>query len=49
MNCSEIKKLIPIYLDNSSLSQENQWIKEHVIGCPSCQQELVAYQKTWAL
>jgi len=49
MNCQEIKKLIPIYLDGELQHQESHSVREHLTGCPACQKELEAFEASWAM
>ncbi|MCK5081630.1 MAG: zf-HC2 domain-containing protein [Candidatus Omnitrophica bacterium] len=49
MDCQEIKKLIPVYLDKELEPQESQQVREHLSGCPSCQKELEAFEESWAM
>jgi len=49
MDCHAIEKLIPLYLDEELDSQEYQFVKGHLAGCPICQKELQAFEKSWAM
>ena len=49
MDCQGIKKLIPMYLDKELEPQEIQQVREHLSGCPSCQKEFEAFEKSWAM
>lgn len=49
MDCQEIKKLIPVYLDKELEPQESQQVREHLSGCPACQKELEAFEESWAM
>lgn len=49
MDCQEIKKLIPVYLDKELEPQESQQVREHLSGCPVCQKELEAFEESWAM
>ena len=49
MDCQEIKKLIPIYLDKELEAKERQQVMEHLSVCPACQKEFEAFEKSWAM
>ena len=49
MDCHAIEKLIPLYIDEELDSQEYQSVKAHLAGCPICQKELQAFEKSWAM
>ena len=49
MDCQEIKKLIPAYLDKELGPQESQQVREHLSGCPGCQKEREAFEESWAM
>ena len=47
MNCPNVQKLIPLYLDNQLKDNELQVVKSHINGCSHCQKEIELYQKSW--
>lgn len=49
MDCQEIKKLIPIYLDKELEPKESQQVKEHLSACSACQKEFEAFAESWAM
>ncbi len=49
MNCQEVKKLMPVYLDKELEPQESQLVKDHLAGCPACQNELEIFERSWAM
>lgn len=49
MNCAEIKKMIPVYLDGEMEPQQKQMVKEHLSSCPVCMKELLAFEKSWEM
>ena len=49
MNCAQVKKLIPVYLDGELEGDEIRLVKEHLAACPACQQEMRAFEKSWEM
>ena len=49
MDCHEIKKLIPLYLDHELGEFEQQQVEAHVQNCPDCQREAREIEKSWEL
>ena len=49
MDCQEIKKLIPVYLDNELEPLESQQVRDHLSGCLACQKESEALKESWAM
>lgn len=49
MDCQEIKKLIPIYLDQELGATEHQQVKAHLHICPDCRAEARLLEKSWDL
>lgn len=49
MNCAQVKKLIPVYLDGELEGEEIRQVKDHLAGCPNCREELQAFEKSWAM
>jgi predicted anti-sigma-YlaC factor YlaD len=49
MDCREIIKLIPAYLDGELGLQEGRSVKDHLDGCPACRKELEAFERSWAV
>jgi len=40
VECKKIKKLLPLYLDNTLTSGEKQMVERHLKGCPTCRARL---------
>ena len=49
MQCDEIKKLLPSFLDDELESEERTNIQVHLSSCVNCQNELKAYRRSWEL
>ncbi|MEJ2220988.1 MAG: zf-HC2 domain-containing protein [Desulfobacterales bacterium] len=49
MDCHEIKKLIPLYLDHELGEVDQQQVDAHVQNCPDCQREAREIEKSWEL
>lgn len=49
MNCKEIQENLSLYLDKSLTMEELNTVNKHLAGCPDCQKELEALEKTIAL
>jgi predicted anti-sigma-YlaC factor YlaD len=49
MECHEIKKLIPVFLDHELSDADDQQVKAHLLNCPDCQREARAIEKSWDL
>jgi anti-sigma factor RsiW len=49
MDCHEIKKLIPLYLDHELGEVDRQRVEGHVQSCPDCRREARAIEKSWDL
>ena len=49
MSCTEIKKLIPVYLDGELGQEETLLVKEHIASCAACQKELHALERSWKM
>ena len=49
MDCSEIKKLIPIYLDGELEADEHQRVQSHLDTCAECNKEAHAIQSAWEM
>ncbi len=49
MNCTEIKKLIPVYLDGELGQEETQLVKGHIASCAACQKEQHALERSWKM
>ncbi|MDP2652492.1 MAG: zf-HC2 domain-containing protein [Candidatus Omnitrophota bacterium] len=47
MNCKNVKKMIPSYLDEDLKPAEREEVKNHLPSCESCRQEVLAYEKSW--
>lgn len=49
MDCSEVKKLIPIYLDGELEADEHQRVQSHLDTCADCRREARAIQGAWEM
>ncbi|CAB1074415.1 hypothetical protein D1AOALGA4SA_2234 [Olavius algarvensis Delta 1 endosymbiont] len=49
MDCSESKKLIPIYLDKGLAADEHQRVQSHLDTCAECRTEARAIQSAWEM
>ena len=49
MDCHEIRKLIPLYLDHELGEVDQQQVDAHVQNCPDCQREAREIEKSWEL
>ena len=49
MNCQQIRKLIPVYLDDELAAADRQRVAEHLQTCADCRAEARAIEKSWAL
>ncbi len=49
MDCQEIKKLIPVYLDDELEATERQRVAAHLRACADCRAEARAIEKSWEL
>ena len=49
MDCREIKKLIPLYVDHELSDADDQQIEAHLLDCPDCRREARAIEKSWDL
>ena len=49
MDCHEIKKLIPLYLDYELSEADRQKVEAHVHSCPDCRREARTLEKSWDL
>ena len=47
MDCREIKKLIPIYLDHELSADDRRLVAAHLSACPECLAEARALEKSW--
>ncbi len=47
MNCHDIQKLMPIYLDDALEPNEMKEVKIHVDECALCQKEMADYKASW--
>lgn len=48
MRCDETKPLMSAYFAQELTFREREELDEHLRGCRFCQEELEAYQRTWA-
>ncbi len=49
MDCSEIKKLIPIFLDGELKASAHQRVESHFDTCAECRREARAIQNSWEM
>lgn len=49
MDCHEIKKLIPLYLDHELSEADRQKVEAHLQICPDCRREARMLEKSWDL
>ena len=49
MDCHEIKKLIPLFLDHELSAADDQQVEAHLLNCPECRTEARAIEKSWDL
>jgi len=49
MDCSEIIKLIPLYLDGELEADEHLHVQSHLDACTECRREARAIQATWEM
>ena len=49
MDCLEIKKMIPLYLDHELSDADHQQVETHLQHCEDCQSEARAIQQSWDL
>jgi len=49
MDCSEIIKLIPIFLDGGLTADKHQRVQSHLDTCAKCRGEARAIQRTWEM
>ena len=47
MNCQEIKKLIPLFLEDGLDASEVQLVRGHLSTCLDCQKEKELYERSW--
>ena len=47
MECAEIKRLLPLFVDDALDSEQRTDIQVHLSSCPHCQKELQAYRRSW--
>lgn len=49
MDCHEIEKLIPLFLDHELGDSDDQQVEAHLLSCPDCRREARAIEKSWDL
>ena len=49
MDCHEIKKLIPLYLDHELSGADDLQVETHLLNCADCRTEARAIEKSWDL
>ncbi len=49
MNCSEIKRLIPEFLDGQLDSDVHQRVQSHLDICAGCSREAIAIRRAWEM
>jgi anti-sigma-K factor RskA len=49
MDCREIQKLVPVFLDGELEPSQQQRVETHLQTCAECRKEVQAVQKTWEM
>lgn len=49
MGCEDIKSKMASFLSGEINNAQSDEIRQHLMQCESCQQELAAYKKVWAM
>ena len=49
MNCSKIKKLLPVFLDGELEYEKQELVRQHLSTCSECSSEAKLVSKTWDL
>lgn len=49
MNCSKIKKLLPVFLDGELEHEKEELVRQHLSTCSECGLEAKLVSKTWGL
>ena len=49
MDCHEIKKVIPLYLDHELNAADYQQVEAHLLNCSDCRSEARAIEQSWDL
>ncbi len=49
MECSEIKRLLPLFVDDALEPEQRTDIQVHLSSCPECQKEFQAYRRSWEI
>ena len=47
MDCGNIKKIIPDFLEGALGREGTEDVRAHLSKCPECQRAVAAYEKTW--
>lgn len=45
IDCGVIRDLLPLYVDNAASEESQELVREHLAGCPDCQEELRKIRK----
>lgn len=45
IDCGVIRDLLPLYVDNAASEESQELVREHLAGCPGCQEELRKLRK----
>jgi predicted anti-sigma-YlaC factor YlaD len=49
MNCTDIRHLLPVYLDGELEESEQRRVKAHLDGCEACRREADIIGKSWEM
>ena len=49
MNCQNVKKIIPIFLDRELAADEQIFMEAHLKSCAACQKEVELYRRSWEM
>jgi predicted anti-sigma-YlaC factor YlaD len=49
MNCTDIRNLLPVYLDGELEASEQRRVKTHLDGCEACRREVDIIAKSWEM
>ena len=47
MNCENVKKIIPAFLEEALDPGQAQSVKDHLLSCAVCAREMKRYEQTW--
>jgi predicted anti-sigma-YlaC factor YlaD len=49
MNCTDIRNLLPVYLDGELDASEQRWVTVHLDACEACRREAAIIAKSWEM